>query len=416
MERHFRASVRNYKGLSSASVRSFPLLSLPAILAILVCLGGCSRQAEKLVGNERLIRGGAGLGATVRADSVADRDTYVDPGTVDFGSTLLVGRTPDLFEAKTLLAVSPKSWKVPDESQPGFNAQSVSFELTRDFTLGVIGLRVELHTSASVWDTTAISWPGPAPDSLLATADDDLLGTTFSLPLGADGYSVFKKWVADTTAPAGFILSAPLTQGVNAYKAGGAKIRVRYAHDVSGISVLDSIDTPMTQDFFIRAPLVSPTGADTTLVLGGLYGSELALHFPVAAIPNDASIDEATLVLNLAVGSSALDSTDVGEVVVTRIRSDWVETATQASLLNPDPVPFAARLLRLGYQKAEGRIAIRMPASILREWGGDPATNFGLLVTLKSRNFGKALNFASRESSRPPEITLTYTPLPPGRF
>jgi hypothetical protein len=57
-----------------------------------------------------------------------------------------------------------------------------------------------------------------------------------------------------------------------------------------------------------------------------------------------------------------------------------------------------------------------MPASILREWGGDPATNFGLLVTLKSRNFGKALNFASRESSRPPEITLTYTPLPPGRF
>ena len=368
------------------------------------------------MGNERLIRGSAGLGTTVRADSVADRDTYVDPGTVDFGSALLVGRTPDGFEARTLLAVSPRSWKTPDESQPGFIAQSVSLEITRDLSLGVAGLRVELHTVASVWDTTAISWPGPAPDSLLATSNDDLLGVTFSLPLGVGGYSVFKQWVADTTAPVGFVLSAPLVQGVNAYKPGAAKFRVRYRHDVSSVSVLDSIDTPVTQDFFIRAPLVGPTGADTTLAFGGLYGSGLAFHFPTIAIPNDASVNEATLVLNLAAGSSPLDSTDVGVVQITRIRNDWSETVTQAATLNPDPVPFISRTLRLDYQKTEGRFAIRIPADLLRGWGGVPATNYGLLVTLKDRNFGKTINFASRESSRPPEITVTYTHLPPDRF
>jgi hypothetical protein len=122
------------------------------------------------------------------------------------------------------------------------------------------------------------------------------------------------------------------------------------------------------------------------------------------------------LVLSLATGSSALDSTDVGEVEVTRIRSDWVETATQVSVLNPDPTPLLSRALTLDYQRTMGRFALRLPAALLREWGGAPATNFGLLVTLKSRNYGKPLHLGSRESSRPPEITFTYTHLPPGRL
>ena len=411
--RHVHASVRNHKGLSSATVRPARFITVLAVLALPALQAGCSREAEKLVANERLIRGSGGLGNTVVAAPAPDRDTYVEPGTVEFGAQLFVGRL-STFEARTLLAVA--SWTLPDTTQPGFAGSTVSLELPRDLTLGVVDLRVDLSLSSSPWDTTTIAWPGPAASTLLAFADDDLTGAAFSIPLGPGGFDLVKYWAEDPSRAPGFILSTPMLLGVNAYQAGAAKFRVRYRHDVSGNSVFDSLDVPVTQDFFIRTPLVDPTGADTTLVLGGLHDSELALRFPLDSIPSDASINEATLVLNLAEGASSLDSADVGFIEVRRAQSDWPETATQSSQLNPEPAPFVTRVLGLSYQKAEQRLAVRIPGEVLRGWGLAPSTNFGLLVTLRGRNPAKPIDFASREASRPPEITMTYTKLPPVRF
>jgi hypothetical protein len=363
-----------------------------------------------------LIRGPGGLGTTVRLSPIPDRDTYVDPGTADFDSLLIIGRS-GTFDASTFLAV--KSWSLPDTTLPGFTPQTVSLELPRNLTLGIDPLQVTLSLTATTWDTTNVAWPGPAPAAQLGSAGDDRLGVTFSLPLDPGSFPQLVQWAQNPSLVPGFTLRSTSLTTVAAYIAGAARFRIRYTHTVSGAPVLDSIDTPVTQDFYLHSPLApAPTGVDTALVLGGLFKSPLAIHFPVDSLPSGVSVDEATLVLKLTQDSAVPDTADVrGIVQVWAVRNVWPQTVTEKSSLTVDAAPIASASVILLYSSSGRTIRIRLPASLMREWASMPSTNGGLLISLINRpNLTKRFDVGSRESSRPPELHVTYTELPPVRF
>ncbi|HEY2923384.1 MAG TPA: hypothetical protein VGJ98_00290, partial [Candidatus Eisenbacteria bacterium] len=203
------------------------------------------------------------------------------------------------------------------------------------------------------------------------------------------------------------------------YTAGAAKFRIRYTHTVSGSPVLDSIDTPVTQDFYLHSPLTpTATGADSALVLGGLYKTALAIRFPVDSIPSGVSVEEATLILKLLPGSAAPDSADThGALQIRTIRTAWTEAVTQQAAFTTDASVLTGGNVVLLYSSSARTFTIRMPGSLMREWAAMPSANQGLLVTLVNyANLTKRLEIGARESSRPAEVHVTYTELPPGRF
>jgi hypothetical protein len=388
------------------------------VLAALVAapLVGCSRKAEQLVGAGRLGRGPGGLGTTVRLIPNPDRDTYVQPGTADFDSLLLVG-TSGTFEARTFLSVA--AWTLPDTTLPGFTVQSVSLELRRNLTLGFDPTTVNLSLAASPWDTTTVAWPGPGAGTQLGSALDDRAAATFSLPLDPGSFPSVVQWAQNPTSIPGFTLQAPPGQDLAAYIAGAARFRVRYTHTVASAPVLDSVDTPVTQDFYLHSPLTpAPTGADTSLVWGSLYKTEIALHFPVDSIPAGVSVDEATLVLKLLPATSAPDTADVlARFEVRAISGVWSEGVTDRSGLVVDTAVLASGNVVPLYSSANRSLAIRLPGALMRAWASNPSTNGGLLVRLVNRaNLTKTFQIGSRESSRPVELHVTYTGLPPVRF
>ncbi|TMQ57256.1 MAG: hypothetical protein E6K76_10955 [Candidatus Eisenbacteria bacterium] len=386
------------------------------LLAVLSAIPvvGCSRKAERLVGSARLIRGPGGLGATVRFLRNPDRDTYVEPGTADFGDVLIVGRDTT-FEARTFLAVA--SWKLPDTTLAGFSPGMVSLELKRDTTLLDAGV-VSLFLVASPWDTATVAWPGPAHPTLLGSAQDDRPAAgSFSLALTPGSFDLVKQWAQDPASAPGFALERT-GDGLLAYVPGAAVFRVRYTHLVSGNAVLDSVDTRVTQDFYLHAPISPPpTGADTSLVLGGLFKTALALHVPLDSIPAAVSIDEATLILNI-VGIEVPDSGDVTDIVqVRRIRNVWSEGITEKGTLTIDDATSSSQSLTSAYAGAGRRIILRIPGALLREWAATSSSNEGLYVSLTHPvNRTKKFQVGSRESSRPPELHVSYTHLPPVRF
>lgn len=395
-------------------VRSLPLLILVLVVGALSG-SGCARRAERLVGNERLIRGPGGLGTTVRFIRNPDRDTYVEPPTADFGPLLLVGREAS-FEARTFLAVA--SWNLPDTTLPGFAAQSVWLELPRDTVL-LEATQVSLLLAASPWDTAAVAWPGPASGSQLGTALDDRIPAVFSLPLDPGSFTLVKQWARDPASVPGFVLQVTSGDQLASYKAGVARFRVSYAHDVSGNSVTDTIDTPVAQDFYLRSPLSpAPTGVDTALALGGLTKTGIALRFPTDSIPTGISVDEATLVLRLLPGTATPNAIDsVATVEVRRIRGPWTESVTQQSSLTLDAATLASVRLQTIYSGVDRRVSIRISAALLREWAGTPSANEGVFISLiNPADFEKVFHFGSRESLLPPELHVSYTSLPPVRF
>jgi hypothetical protein len=378
-------------------------------------LVGCSRKAENLVGAGRLIRGAGGLGTTVRLVPNPDRDTYVEPGTADFDSMLIVGSSGS-FEARSFLAV--QTWMLPDTTLPGFQPQTVSLELRHNLTLGFSATQVTLYLAATPWDTTTVAWPGPAAGAQLGSATDDRASLTFSLPLDPGAFAQAVQWAQNPSGVPGFTLRS--TTGLLAgYTAGAAKFRIRYTHTVSGSPVLDSIDTPVTQDFYLHSPLTpTATGADSALVLGGLYKTTLAIRFPVDSIPSGVSVEEATLILKLLPGSADPDSADThGALQIRPIRTAWTEAVTQQAAFTTDASTLTGGNVVLLYSSSARTFTIRMPGSLMREWAAMPSANQGLLVTLVNyANLTKRLEIGARESSRPAEVHVTYTELPPGRF
>jgi hypothetical protein len=119
------ASVQCRKGISSVSVRLRPLLSI-LLLTLALALSGCSNNSDRVTGNERLIRGPGGLGSTLVETTVPDRDTYVTPGTANYGSVLLVGHDAT-FEGRAFF----KFLKInlPNTTLTGFTPGNVLFDL-----------------------------------------------------------------------------------------------------------------------------------------------------------------------------------------------------------------------------------------------------------------------------------------------
>ena len=393
----------------------------PLLILLLLALGasplvGCSRKAEQIVGAGRLARGPGGLGATVRLIPNPDRDTFVEAGTADFDSMLLVG-TSGGFQARTFLSVA--AWTLPDTTLPGFAPQTVSLELRRNLTLGFDSTIVNLSLAASAWDTTNVAWPGPVAGTLLGSAKDGRVAATFSLPLAPGSFTQVVQWAQDPTSIPGFTLLTPPGQDLAAYVAGAARFRIRYSHTVSGAPVVDSVDTPVTQDFYLHSPLSpAPTGVDTSLVWGGLYKTKVALHFLVDSIPTGISVDEATLVLKLLPSSSIPDSADViARFEVRAITGAWSEGITDQSGLSIDAAVLASGRLVPLYSSANRSFPIRLPGALMRQWASTPSSNGGLLLTIVNRsNLTKQFEIGSRESSRPAELHVTYTGLPPVRF
>jgi len=393
----------------------------PLIAVLVVCLTatflvGCSRRAEKLVGADRLIRGPGGLGTTTRVLEIPDRDTYVENGTAVFDSMLLVGQSGP-FDSRTFLAIGTVN--LPDTTLPGFVPQTLSLEFQRNLTLGFDPTTVSAYQT-TIWDTTAVSWPGPAQGALLGTASDDRLLTVFSLPLNSASFGQVVQWKSNPLVTPPRIQLQTGGQPLTAYVAGTVKLRIRYSHTVSGSAVLDSVDSPITQDFYLHSPLSpAPTGADSALVWGGLSQTELAMHFPLDSILSSVSVNEATLVLRLLSISAVPDTADVtARVFVKAIRAPWGEgVSEQSSIPGVDSTAFASGSLIALYSPSNGTVAIRLPGSLMRAWVATPSTNGGLLVRMDDhRNLTKLFLIGSRESARPAELHVSYTELPPGRF
>ena len=397
-------------------MRLKPLIVSLTLACLVASLAGCSRRAEKLVGSDRLIRGPGGLGTTTRVARTPDRDTYLETGAAVFDSMLVVGQS-GTFEARTFLAIGTVN--LPDTTLPGFLPQSISLEMSRNLTLGFNSVTVGAFQT-TVWDTTTVGWPGPTPGTLLGSNVDDRTVTAFSFPLNNMVFEQVVQWKVNPAATPPAIVLTATGQPLAAYVAGSVKLRVRYTHTVSGSAVVDSVDSPVTQDFYLRSPL-SPlaTGVDSALVWGGLQQTQLLLHFPLDSIPSSVSVDEATLVLHLLSNSALPDTADqAGRIFVRAVRNAWPETVTGVSSLSGvDSTAFTSGNLIALYQASTTSIAIRLPGSLMREWVATPSTNGGLLVRLDDhRNLAKQFLVGSQESSRPPEIHVSYTELPPGRF
>ena len=389
-------------------MRLRPVLLLLLATLSAIPLSGCSRKAEKLVGAGRVIRGPGGLGTTVRFIDTPDRDTYVDPGGLGSSDVLFVG-WQDAVESRTFLGVS--AWNFPD-SLVNFQVDSVYLLLGHDLSFGSGSPNVSVYQTSSF--DSAAGWPGPSAATLLGSKVDLMSTGEFSIPLNASALGLISGWAHDSTTT-GFVLEVPTGLGFVAYRSGTVRFQVVYSYTGGqGTSF-----TSVTRDYFLRSPSTS-TAASGTIIMGGFAKSGLAVRFPVDSIPAGASLDEASVVLNLLSGSATPSPADSSTTVeVRRIRAVWDESVSlKANLAVQDSLTVTG-LVR-SYQAGSRRLVVQIPGSILREWSATPSSNEGLYISLRDalhrdREY-QEYRIGSRESSQPPELHVTYTPLPPGRF
>ncbi len=393
---------------------------------------GCSNKAATITGNERLARGPAGLGTTVSVLSYLNRDTYATAGTTNFGAALLVGQSGS-FDARSLFAV--RTWRLPDESRPGFSPVAVVFVLPQRQILGATGfLSAALSLTAGPWDPT-VTWPGPAVGTALGSTSYDFIGP-LRVNLGPSGYSLVQQWAADTSQAPGFTLVPTSAGTVGSFQAGGAVFRIYYHYTGTDSTETDSVDTNVSRDTYIHAPLTPPqTGSETALIFGGGYECALALRAPVPQIPEGSSVNELRLVLPVtgtapAGNGAAMPDTVLLDLDIFRIRGAWVEGVTDQAGLTLDAFP-VSRLL-LSYLAAQDTaLSIALPRVLTREWGADSTNNEGILIKIRSLTVrpaptvnrlvqtqaeSPAFLIGSRESSRPPLLRVSTTSPPPGRF
>lgn len=391
-------------------------------LITLIAIWGCSNKAATITGNERLARGSAGLGTTVVQAPPVDRDTYLTPGTANYGSTILVGRSAT-FEARAFFKFL--SFSIPDTTLPGFVPGDVLFELEQN-QLRQTPLSVQLDfgiTDAALADSGVISWPGPGLGTSLGSIAYDFTGPLL-LSLGPGSFFQFKQWAITPLSVPGFILRAPIAQGVAGFKANRARFRVPYTWNRAGTTVSDTINTVLPLDFYLHPPLTpAATGADTTLLLGGGFESSIAVRAPVPSIPPGASVNELRLVfpvvdsLQGVDGSSLYKSTDSTVAItlyVRQITGAWPEGATDASQITTAVLP--VRILLSVAVGPGDSLSIALPTSLARGWSEIPASNQGVLISVLSAEINPGIVLGSRESSRPPILRVSTTSPPPGRF
>lgn len=406
-------------------------LILPA--SIFLC--GCSNKVDRLVGNERVIRGPGGLGTTVGGINFVNRDTYVTAGTVNFGPALLLGQV-GLFEARPLFGVS--SWSLPNATLQGFTAIAVELVIPQRQILGIRdSISADLWLTSVAWDSSG--WSGPPLASKLGSTTYKFIGD-FRVNLGPGGYDSIKAWAAVPSRAPGFELVPTSSGTVGSFQTAGAVFRVTYQRD--GTSPTDSTieteytDTQIPLKGYIHSPQGAQTGAETAMAFGGAYEAALAVRGPVPPTPDGNSVNELRIVLPVTGTSPALNGAAMPDeafltVDVFRIRSPWLEGVTDATSLTFDATPVARLSLPAFHVLQDTSLAIPLPRALTREWGADSTSNEGVLIKIRDVTVRPAPSsplfaqtpaespsflIGSRESSRPPYIRVSTTTPPPGRF
>ena len=388
---------------------------LPPILALLAAaaLFGCAERPNRLVGNERLIRGSGGFGTTGVADTTADRDTYVAPRTAFNDTTLLAGRI-DTYEARTLLRVG--AWSLPDTTDPSLIIDAVRFEIDYDATIGIPvtpGVTLELRLAGAAWDSTKVEWPGPALGALLGTAiPADQVLSPFQINLGAGGFDLLKSWARDPGSAPGFVLAPTAGEALAGFRAGTGRFTIVGRRTVSGTVETFTTRSNVTNDLTIHTPPPAATGTETLLLLGGLFRAEAAIHVPVPYPGEGFSINEARLVVYVA--SQGLGEVPSMEVQALRIGAAWDETVQADSSLALASTPVS--VVRDYTFAGADSLVFSLPASLVRGWLADSSSNHGVLLRVKESYLHPELRLYSRESARPPVLQIGITSPPPGRF
>jgi hypothetical protein len=375
---------------------------------------------ERVVTNERILRGQEDLGTTDRAVFGADRDTYVGVGTRNFGNTLLVG-AEGAYEAVSYLRVP--AWSVPDTSAV---IDSVYFAIPNDTTFlrGVSTFTIELADSSG----------GFAIPSFSASYD---LGT-LRIELTEAVVESMRAWAAAPLTAPTFVLRAPFGGGVGGFQAGTGTFHVRY-HLPAAPSTILTASSRATIDSYTRTPLTpAPTGSETVLLLGGRYETMIALQADVPAIPAGFSLNEAAWVLHLDGIEDALEDNGFApgltflDVDVFRIGATWSESATDTLGMVAGPATAALRLHAVD-PATDTTLVVPIPLAWMRGWAADSTTNHGILIAFtrwrESRtgasgsffvpvgaDISPAIRVRSRESGRPPELRVSWTSPPPSRI
>jgi hypothetical protein len=415
-------------------VRPTQYLVAALVLPASIFLCGCSNKVDRIVGNERLIRGPGGLGTTVGVVNFLTRDTYVTAGAAaNFGPALLVGQSGS-FDALSLFRVT--SWKLPDSTRAGFTPVAVHFVLPQRQILGAAGtLSAELSLTAASWDSS-VAWPGPTLGAALGTTTYDFIGQ-LRVNLGPTGYSTMKQWAADPSLAPGFALVRQSTGNVGSFQAGGAVFRIFYHYTGPDSTETDSTDSHVSLNAYIHSPLSAPqTGTETALIFGGVYECALALRGPVPPIAEGNSVNEFRVVLPVtgttpAGNNAALPETTILNLDIFRIRGSWAEGVTDVAGLTIDAAAFSSVKLPEFYASRDTALSIPLPRALMREWGADSTSNEGILIKIRDVTVrpiptvpripqtpaeSPSFLIGSRESSKPPFLRASNTSPPPGRF
>ncbi len=347
----------------------------------------------------------------------------METGTRMSGPAVLVANT-GTFEAVTLLKV--RSWSLPDTNDPTLSIRSIVLFapwIARD-SLNT-PMTVELDEPASVWDTTAVSWgTRPAVGPVLGQVTQEFksvpLEMTLTLPSPLDS---LKKWARDPSSMPGFLLRAPnVTPGsIASYKADSVYFRVAYNRVVSGTdTTTETRDSYATTHLYVHSPATSlATGSELLLRLGSPEGFAAPLHFAVPALPAGAAVNEVTLYLRVDSATDSIPYLERSRTVDLEVRlagADWLESVTSQQGLAVVEAPIGTRRQFAYRGVSDSLITIRLPLSTLRAWASAPSANYGLVLTALGGDLVPPIFLDSRESSRPPELHVSYTTPPKERF
>ena len=399
-----------------------PLTALFLTL-VLFLTTGCSKDVDRIVANERLLRGQEGLGETERAAHDADQDTYVGVGLRNFGNTLLVGEE-GAFQAETFLRVL--TWSVP-ESLPGLIVDSVYFSIPNDTTFLRGPSQIQIELADSVGSVTP-----------LASATYEL--GTLSLNLGVARFDSLRSWAASPLLAPTFILRAPAGGGVAGFQAETGAFHVQYTFLVNNVRTDPvTVSSRATIDYYLHSPLSpAPTGSETALLMGGRYETAVAVRADVPPIPAGYSLNEAAWVLHLDGIEDALEDNGFVpdktylDVDVFRIGASWAESSTDTLGMGVGPAVPALRLHKMD-PATDTTLVIPIPLAWMRGWAADSTTNHGILVAFTrwrelrtpatgsifvsmGANISPAIRVRSRESGQAPQLRVSWTSPPPGRI
>ncbi|HEU4724841.1 MAG TPA: hypothetical protein VFU59_06030 [Candidatus Eisenbacteria bacterium] len=401
-------------------MRPAPILrAIPAILFALLVLGawGCSKDDNRLLGNERLARGPDGLGTTTSDVYSPDRDTYLRPGDPNFGSVLLVG-SDGTFESRAFF--KPTAWTLPDTTDVTLQIDTVRFEISFSSLVSIPGnLTLNLVRAT---DTLSVN-PGPTPELFPGPATGTSFGTgntnqaaPFTVQMPATTFDSMKTWAKYPSAFRGFVLLPIGAGGVVGFTAGTASVSVVSTSTKSGSPVRSTVKTTIPLDYTIHStatPLA--TGSDAILRLGGRYEWGVPLRFSPPVVPEGSTVNEATLLLRVDPSMPFYPLADTVIVEVRGLPKPWTEATTDTLLLGAETTVIARRTGVRRTSAADSVIAIGLPQTLIRKWtsGG---VNEGVFVTIKDAYLHPEFLLDSRESANSIVLRVSTTSPPPGRF